>query len=273
MKRIVLCADDYGQAEAVSGGIIELLCIGRLTATSCMVNMPGWREQSAWLEPFKGKVDLGLHLNFTEGRPCSSAYRNYVDDKFMSLGNLLRETHLGSKSLTANILESEIDAQIDVFEDALGVSPNYLDGHQHVHHLPMIRDVVASVYHKRLKRHGAYVRLAKQKIDSFKIAVIRMTGGGKFDQFLDLHSIPHNPSFSGIYAFKNAKNYRQYFAKFVKECGDGGLIMCHPGLQSKDHSDPLSHSRYLEYQYLCSEDFLTDCDKLNVTLSRFVAQD
>ena len=268
-KRIVLCADDYGQAEAVSGGIVELLCSGRLSATSCMVNMPGWREQSAWLQPFKDKVDIGLHLNLTEGLPCSSAYRSYVDERFMSLPKLLVATFSGSRKLSANVLEAEFDAQIDAFEDAMGCVPDFVDGHQHVHHLPLIRDVLASVFQKRLKRHGAYVRVAKQRINTLKAAVISLTGAGAFTEFLDLHGIQHNSSFAGIYPFGDAKKYPLYFVKFLQQSSDGGLIMCHPGLAGDDAADPLHASRVLEYQYLASDDFLADCAKMDVDITRF----
>lgn len=270
-KRIVLCADDYGQAEAVSGGIVELLCAGRLSATSCMVNMPGWRSQSRWLEPFKDKVDIGLHLNFTEGRPCSSVYRRYVGDQFMSLTRLLFTTFLRPGKLLANVLEAEMDAQLDAFENAMGFAPNFIDGHQHVHHLPVIRDVLVSVFMKRLKRHGAYMRVARQYLDQFKIAVINFTGASQFDEFLDCYGILHNTSFSGIYSFRDAKKFPLYFIKFLKQSRDGGLIMCHPGLASVDDSDPLSDSRFFEYQYLASDKFLTDCKKLDVSIARFTS--
>jgi predicted glycoside hydrolase/deacetylase ChbG (UPF0249 family) len=62
-KRIVLCADDYGQAPAISQGIIELLNQSRLSATSCMVNMPDWPVSAKELLPFINYVDLGLHFN------------------------------------------------------------------------------------------------------------------------------------------------------------------------------------------------------------------
>ena len=39
-RKIVLCADDYGLSLGVSRGIRELLEMGRLSATSCMVVFP-----------------------------------------------------------------------------------------------------------------------------------------------------------------------------------------------------------------------------------------
>lgn len=41
-KTIVLCADDFGLDPGVSEGILKLAHMGRLSAVSCMVNMPGF---------------------------------------------------------------------------------------------------------------------------------------------------------------------------------------------------------------------------------------
>src|SRR5262245_17221205 len=133
-KRIVLCADDYGQAEAVSRGILELMDVGRLTAVSCLVNMPGWKEQAQFLHPFKGKIDLGLHLNLTDGMPLSAQYQREIGAKLMPLPYLITHTMLGSKKLKPTALMAEIEAQLDAFCEAVGCLPDFVDGHQHVHH-------------------------------------------------------------------------------------------------------------------------------------------
>jgi predicted glycoside hydrolase/deacetylase ChbG (UPF0249 family) len=47
MKRIVLCADDFGQSAAISQGILQLVQAGRLSAVSCMTEADSWRSISA----------------------------------------------------------------------------------------------------------------------------------------------------------------------------------------------------------------------------------
>ena len=43
-RNVILCADDFGLADGVSQGIVELAQMGRLSATGAMTNMPGWRR-------------------------------------------------------------------------------------------------------------------------------------------------------------------------------------------------------------------------------------
>ena len=42
MRRIILCADDYGISPAVSAAIRDLIMRGRLNATSVMVAAPSF---------------------------------------------------------------------------------------------------------------------------------------------------------------------------------------------------------------------------------------
>jgi len=275
-KRIVLCADDYGQAEAISRGILDLLDMGHLTATTCLVNEPCWQEHAGWLKPYKEKADIGLHLNFTHGEPLSKSYRKYIDPKFMSLPSLIWNAMTGSNLLYPKAIKAEIEAQLDAFVNAMGFLPKYFDGHQHVHHLPVIRDAITEVYRERLKDETVYMRAVTQDIGIFsfffinvKKLLIHFTGGADFAEHLDLFGIPHNTSFGGIYPFGNAKHYRKYFQKFLRDSTDHGMIMCHPGRHSDDKNDPIHFSRGLEYDYLKSAEFDADCRKYDVVLSLF----
>jgi predicted glycoside hydrolase/deacetylase ChbG (UPF0249 family) len=269
-KRIVLCADDYGQAPAVSDGILALLAAGRLSATSCLVNQPDWPASAAKLIPFDVTASLGLHLNFTDGKPLSALYQQQVGHTFMPLSQLLVRSMLSL--LNPKAITAEIHAQLDAFETAMGFLPRFIDGHQHIHHLPVIRQALLDVYQGRMRDSGIKLRAVTQKdgsIKGFKRAVIHFTGGRSFATRLDAWQIPHNTSFEGIYDFANANQYRTYFQQFLQQSADLGLIMCHPGLQSEDASDPIRHARWLEYQYFTSQDFLTDCAAADISIVPF----
>ncbi|MFX7329301.1 ChbG/HpnK family deacetylase, partial [Acinetobacter baumannii] len=47
--------------------------------------------------------------------------------------------------LDASALRDEIATQCALFEDATGRAPDYVDGHQHVHQLPQIREALVEV--------------------------------------------------------------------------------------------------------------------------------
>src|SRR6476661_9118413 len=93
-KRIVLCADDYGQALEISQGIIQLIQQKRLSATSCMVNTAVWHECAQWLIPFYQGVDIGLHFNLTRGTALSSEYAKAHGVNLMSLYGVIAQSFL-----------------------------------------------------------------------------------------------------------------------------------------------------------------------------------
>ncbi len=108
MKSIVLCADDYGQASAVSRGILDLVAKERLSAVSCLVNQPHWREMAAAIKPFNAKVDVGLHLNFTAGVPLSTIYRDQISGQFSPLSSILIRSMSGLLRRQRSAITAEI---------------------------------------------------------------------------------------------------------------------------------------------------------------------
>ena len=66
MKRIQICADDYGFDAAVSLGILDCIDAGRISATSCMVLSPAWGAWAPALRERAGAADYGLHLDLNE---------------------------------------------------------------------------------------------------------------------------------------------------------------------------------------------------------------
>jgi len=259
-KRIVLCADDYGQALAISQGILQLIQQKRLSATGCMVNTIAWPECAQWLVPFYQQVDIGLHFNLTHGTALSSGAA------FPSLSQLLRQSFL--RQLNQAAIEAECHAQIDQFQAATGFLPDFIDGHQHVHQFPVIRDAVIAVHQQRLPK--AYMRYVYEPLNgNFKKMMIRATGTKALERLLIKHNIPHNQSFAGIYDFKQADQYSTFFPDFLRNIQEGGLIMCHPGFTSSTEKDEIAKARIAEYQYLSSDKFLADCERYHVEISRY----
>lgn len=272
-KRIVLCADDYGQASAISQGILDLVKNNRLTAVSCMVNTGCFGEHVKWLLPYHSQIDIGLHFNLTEGQALSEKYIKKHGSAFKPLSKLLLLAFTRGISLAA--VEAECHAQIDKFHQETGFLPLYLDGHQHVHQFPIVRQAVLSVYEKRLRPHQAYVRLIESSMKNqgrLKKMIIQLTGTKALKHLLIKNKIPFNQSFAGIYPFAQAEQYSQFFKQFLDEVSDGGIIMCHPALHSKENSDAISDARFLEYQYFSSPQLLTDCREKAIILSRFFSK-
>jgi predicted glycoside hydrolase/deacetylase ChbG (UPF0249 family) len=275
MKSIILCADDYGQNPAISQAIIDLISKNRLSATSCMTNSEYWLSQAKWLESYKNQTDIGLHINLTEGKPLSSRFNKIYGPKMPSLSKLLVKAYF--RRLDKLAITDEVNAQLDQFIMGMNQLPTFLDGHQHVHQFPIIRDVMLEIYEKRLRKHFTYIRSTFDSHVGFryrenayiKKLIIQLTGAGTLRSQLIGKKIPHNSSFSGIYHFANRENFSEKFTQFLREVGNNGLIMCHPGLQLSGDADSIYLSRPYEYEYFSGEQFLEDCIKEKAQITRF----
>lgn len=272
-KRIVLCADDYGQAQNISAGIIHCLQKKRLSAVSCIVNSDVWPNDGACLKAFNGsnEIDVGLHFNLTEGRPLSKAYQKKYGSSFASLSNVLFCSLL--KRYEIDTIVQEFSAQLERFIQYYGRPPTHIDGHQHIHQFAQIRDSIILAYQSHFRTEKPYLRLVKDHthVFSLKKMIIHLSGTKPFEQMLNDAKIPHNKSFAGIYNFFAKTNvpYRLLFQNFLSQIDDFGVIMCHPGLEATQNNDPIALARMREYNYLMSEAFSEDCQNHEVVLSRF----
>ncbi len=260
-KNIILCADDFGQNLAISAGILQLVLKKKINAVSCIVNTPLWREAGKSLEPFKKNIHVGLHFNLTMGAPVSELWTSSYGLEFPDLISLIKNSYFHRLDPVA--IDAEINAQIDEFASVMGMPPDFIDGHQHVHQLPGIRDRWLLNY--RINRCKFFFRNTYNGWRDFlaikgapKKQLIALLGGLAFKHELKKQSIPTNTSFAGIYNFGKTKNYGDYFRSFLTQSKDGGLIMCHPGLDSTDATDPLNLSRDREMDYFNSIQFLND---------------
>ena len=79
-------------------------------------------------------------------RPLSSGYGPLRDGAFLPLKATLRAAML--RRLKPQKIAVEVGAQIKAFAAAFGRLPDFIDGHQHVHVFPQVREaVIAAVRH------------------------------------------------------------------------------------------------------------------------------
>lgn len=261
-KQIILCADDYGLNPHISQGIRQLVAMQRLSAVSCMVNVADLTLQAKQLLALRADIDIGLHFNLSEGQ--------FLVDNNKSMPSLMRLLLRSQlRLLSATFIEQELNAQLDKFVQAFGRLPDFLDGHQHVHHLPIVRKVLLKVYQQRLKQHGSYIRCVSPSLvtkQTLKAWVLNLTGAYRFKKLLLRQQIPHNACFGGVYDFSECGNYPNLVRNFLAQAPHGSLMMCHPGLQS---TDAITRARLAEYAYLSGECFQQDCKRYGVRLCRY----
>lgn len=261
-KNIILCADDYGLNPSVSKGILSLLEKKRLSAVSVLTNFPQLEHYAPLLNDFQHSTAIGLHLNFTEGLYLSN------QETAMPLNQFLLKSHF--RQLNKQFIKQEFDAQIQQFYEQFQRQPDFIDGHQHIHQLPLVRDVL--IQHWRQNPHkNQWIRATWPQIHScpkyWKSHIITATGGKKLASLLDKYKIPRNSCFSGIYDFNPHADYRRLFQQWIGQINNNGLIMCHPA-HGGEENDGIIQARNNEFNYLQSDAFLEDCDTNQILLGQ-----
>jgi len=177
---------------------------------------------------------------------------------FPGLKTILIKSQL--RQINFNEIFTELNQQIELFKKHLGCLPDFIDGHQHVHHLPIVRDALLKSYQYYFPDKKAYIRNTNNPLPhSFKEFILKITGAAALQKKLKQYDIPHNNYFFGIYTFNKKNNYQIIFNKILKKLKPDSLIMCHPGLEQTDSTDPIAHNRWQEYQFF-SKKFMMDHD-------------
>jgi len=262
MTPIWLCADDYGISPAVSRGIRELAERGRLNATSVMVVAPSLdRAEAAALDALNSsrQVAIGLHVTLTGAfKPATAGYRPVRNGTFISLAEMMVRGTL--RLLDRQRLADEIAAQLETFTALFGRAPDFVDGHQHAHLFPQVRDVFLDVVKARAPQ--AWVRQcgrAEGVGRSDYKAVILDALSRSFRKLAIARGIRVNPAFAGTYEF-NAEprpDFAELFPGFLKNLSPQSVVMCHPGFVDAEleRLDPLTAQREREFSYFAGDEF------------------
>jgi hypothetical protein len=262
LRRIWLCADDYGMAPGVNAAIRTLIRHGRLNATSIMFAAPslgdGEARELAALNAQTPRALLGLHVTLTGPfRPMSEGFAPLRDGAFPPHTEMLRLAML--RRLSPEPLAIEIATQIRAFIQTFGRPPDYFDGHQHAHIFPIIRDaflrVVAETAPKAWVRQCGRARGARSLKDPKSMVLDLLSIG--FRTRAARVGLATNPAFAGAYNFGPNDDFALLFPSFLKGLPDGGLIMCHPGFvdEALKSLDPVTSSREREFAFLDSDAF------------------
>jgi predicted glycoside hydrolase/deacetylase ChbG (UPF0249 family) len=257
-RRITLCADDYGISPAVDRGIRDLIARGRLNATSAMVVAPSFGAEAVKALHDAGRAAVGLHVTLTAPFRPLTDFKTLRGGRFLTLGNVIGMAL--ARRLDGAAIEREIAAQLRAFADAFGRMPDFVDGHQHVHLFPQVRDgfVRAVATHAP----GAWVRQCGRAAGSLRRLHDRK------GLLLDILSVGlrrkarraglrFNPAFAGTYSFAPDADFAALFPGFLDGLPDGGLVMCHPGFVDAEleRLDPLTTQREREHAYLSGDGF------------------
>jgi predicted glycoside hydrolase/deacetylase ChbG (UPF0249 family) len=261
-RKIWLCADDYGMAPGINSAIRKLIQRGRLNATSIMSAahyLDGDEVTDLMLlNASRKRALLGLHVTLSAPfKPLTQSFAPLRDGAFPTNLQMLQ---LGMRrKLDHAALVREIGVQIERYVQIFGRAPDYLDGHQHVHLFPVVRDAFLEAVKDRAP--DSWVRQCGRPPGARPVTDVK-------GLFLDLLSvrmrskarargIAFNPAFNGAYDFTPDADFARLFPAFLRGMPDGGLVMCHPGFVDAQLKslDSLTDLREREYAYLDSDAF------------------
>ena len=267
--RICICVDDFGLHAGINQAVFALLAQGRVQAVSAMVGGPAWAAGALALRQWSPtQVEVGLHLDFTE---CT--LRNFAA---MPHQQLLLHAYL--RRLDARALHREIHAQFDAFEQAMGRAPDYVDGHQHVHQLPVIRTQLLQAIAQRYPARKPWLRCTRSGPAAAHAdwrthatnRVIALLGNRAMQAAAKPLGLMQNTRLLGVYGFSgDAAQYRQRMQRWLAAAHDGDLLMCHPGLPAEPiaanaadtaanpaaYADAIATARQVEFSVLTSPAF------------------
>jgi predicted glycoside hydrolase/deacetylase ChbG (UPF0249 family) len=247
--KLIVHADDFGETVEITNGICAAIEGGAVTSTSIMASMPGTEDALGRVGGLAARASFGVHLNLCEGRPLTGG-RTLVgeDGRFHPKRELFLRA--ASRRLSREELEAEVSAQVGRVRDA-GVRISHLDGHKHLHQLPLVRDAVAAVLARfaiervRVTRLGHWpaptrpATLVREALSRPAARAFGRAGLRSPDRVLDIRALME-------------ADERRSRALLTRAPSSAVELFCHPGSALADQEKPGSCRRYEELQYLLS---------------------
>lgn len=250
-RSLILCADDFALHPLVDAAVAQLARAGRLSATSCMTTAPRWREAAPLLAALRPQLSVGLHFNLTESHGGAVPAQE--------LGAVIRQAYTCRWS--AAQMRAQWQQQLDAFEQALGTAPDFIDGHQHVHQLPGVRQALLAELSTRYGAHERpWVRStvpAGQLWRASKALIIALLGGFAATRLWQQAGLRTNCGFAGVYGFDapTPQDYGAHMQAWLAQVQPGSLLMCHPAAGVMPN-DAIAAQRPVECAYLLSDAFV-----------------
>lgn len=207
---LIITADDYGITPRISEGMMSLAQKGLVSQLSLLCNMPG-TQRALDLAIENPKIPIGLHINLTEGKALSGQLPGLTsgNSEFYSRKKLFIQLISGRISITH--LEKEINAQLERMEIA-GISPAYLDSHQHIHIFPKIAPLIQSIAYRKKIKVRSPIPSGKRPLTHWNHLLLRL--------LLQLNPIPKllakNASLSSIFDLNQSEVHLQDYLTLIQ---------------------------------------------------------
>ena len=223
---LVVCADDYAITEKTSAVILDLLARRAINATTCLVESADWQVAAKPLRQLadaEAGLAVGLHLNLTDPFPATP-----VPQARAGLLTHIAKAFLPSDVKRAAAIFASFRAQWLAFVEHFGRTPDFIDGHLHVHLFPASRAALL-----RLIGDTGFVGWVRQCETSSSRVTLKRYILDPYSRALsaDAHKagIVLNPGFGGLRRFQPSENIATLWCTDMAAFAEGGLLMVHPG--------------------------------------------
>ncbi|MHB8173723.1 MAG: carbohydrate deacetylase [Nitrospirota bacterium] len=239
MKRLIVNADDFGMAESVNDGIMKGHKDGIITSASFMAGAMA-AEHAAKLARDNPSLGIGVHLCLTLIKPVSDLANlpTLSPNGLLPGGPFALMARLLAGKIKKHEIEIELRAQMER-AIALGIRPDHIDGHQHIHMMPGIFDVVlklANEYNISAMRYPVGPQVGKTGLVR-KFEKLSLEGFSKRNKSAIEDAGIKTPDYFFGLAETGALS-RESLMNILNHLPDGtSELMCHPGLPSENYAE------------------------------------
>ncbi len=131
MKWLIVTADELGISSKRNQGIVDAHAKGIVTSAGMLAYGPAFREAVKIAKALRS-LDVGLHLNLSEGEPLVLGHKTLVGKDGAFWGRQEARRRIKEKLVDLREVEREADAQFDTLKSA-GVKISHLSSVDHVH--------------------------------------------------------------------------------------------------------------------------------------------
>lgn len=230
-RTLCICVDDFGLNEGVNAAVSDLAQRRHISAAGFMVKRKGVLDGAVRLVDISAEIlSVGLHLDMG---PLLDA-----DGGDGSLGRLIAASYLGALDPAA--VRAEIVEQLDRFEHLTGRPPAFVDGYQHVHQLPVVREALVEEIVRRYAAHRPWLRITAPMRETWlprdRQGLVFSLGGRGLRLLAAQHGIATNRRLLGFYGYEGTReDYRLRLLGWLRDCESGDVLMCHPSAEA--HGD------------------------------------
>ena len=268
MKYLIVNADDYNTDRERNRGILQAAKDGIVNSVSVITNLV-WDD--TMLSDLKTVFDsrVGIHLNLTKGIPITKNTESLVNKN----GRFFEKREAWWKALFHNYhskeIENEFAAQINRLQEA-GITPDHIDGNNHIHIFPDIAMVVARLANDfGISKIRVPYELFRNASYYFRSGVVKKQLIGNISKKARLvfkkHGLCFPDCFAGI-QFPRVSSVES-LRLFIKSLPEGITeLMCHPGYAIPSSSGFSTVTREQELSALTNLSVLQDVRDCDVNL-------